>query len=406
MAPVRLWVGAWLALVQEAWHDALAPGRVGYLGLLCAAGLALLLPAVRRAANAPLRSAGVVGAGGLAYLLGLGTLEWVALNRFSYKYMIPVILFVNFVLAAVAVAPLLLALGPRAGRAVAVLAAPVLLLAVAFVHGTPSRARARAEIEHVPWDPDLVHRTQELLDLRATHIAGPYAKVWMSVFHSNLVLYERGQDRAIWGVAGRCIPTWASWGLWEPEDVRVAACTEGPGGRLGEEAQYFLAFYFPPMSVIESRAHTCLLQPADEVPTTTSPGQEGPILLSWHGGFFGPQAGPDTPPHCKCGTHSGKLTLTNPSDRVRTIRLEFDVVPSDLLPGRLWVEGPGFCDSVLLGAGPTPYRRTLTLPPGKTTMRLWCDSRRTPVLADQMNIVFHVVRFAVTEMAVNRSETR
>jgi hypothetical protein len=406
MAPVRLWAGAWAALAGSAWHDAFAPGRIGYLGLACMAGLMLLIPVVRRRASTPLCAAGVLTAGGLVYALGMGTLEWVALNRFSYKYMIPVIFFVEVALAAAAAAPLLASVGPRASRALAVLAAPALLLAVAVVHGVPSRARARAEIEHVPWDPDLAQRTRELLDLRATHVVGPYAKVWMSVFHANLVLRERGCDRAVWGVAGRCIPTWSSWGCWQPEDVRVAAITDSPGDHLGDEAQRFLAYYFPPMSVVDRQTRTWLLRPADEVLPPTSSGHDGPILLSWHGGFFGPQAGPDQPPHCKCAAHCGKLTLTNPSQRARTVRLAFDVVPNDLLPGPLWVEGPAFTDQVGLGQDPVPYRKTLTLAPGKTTLRLWCDSRRTPVLADQMNIVFHVVRFDVTEVPCDRSEAR
>jgi hypothetical protein len=406
MAPVRLWAGAWAALVREAWHDVFAPGYRGYLCLVGLACLALLFPAVRRRAGTPLRGAGTLAAGALVYVLGMGTLEWVRRNHFSYKYMIPVIFFVEVVLAAVAAAPLLAALGPRVGRTLAVLAAPALLLAVGAVHGVPSRARARADIEHVPWDPDVAQRTEELLDLRATHVVGPYAKVWMSVFHSNLVLYERGQDRVVWGVAGRCMPTWPLWGCWEPEDLRVAVFTDQPGGRIGEQARRSLDYYFPPMSVVDRRAHTWLLRPTDKVPPPTSPGQDGPILLSWHGGFFGPQAGPDQPPHCKCGMHCGKLTLTNPSPRARTVLLAFDVVPSDLQPGHLWVEGPGFTDQVGLGLDPVPYRKTLTLPTGKTTLRLWCDARRTPVLADQMNIVFHVVKFDVTETSAHPSETR
>jgi hypothetical protein len=78
--------------------------------------------------------------------------------------------------------------------------------------------------------------------------------------------------------------------------------------------------------------------------------------------------------------------------------LDLSVVPSDLLPGSMRIEGPAFTDEVRLGFDPSPYRRTLTLPPGKTTLRLSCDSRRTPILADQMNAVFHVMRYAVTEV--------
>jgi hypothetical protein len=396
--PWQLWPRAWAKLGQHTWQDAFAAFGEGYAVLAVVAGLLLVIPTVRRQAGASLRAAGALLAGGLAYGMFMGTLVWVARNEFCYKYLIPLIFYINVALAAALTGPLLATLSTRARKRLALLAVPSMLLAIAAVHGIPSRARARAELECVPWDPALAQRTQDLLDLKASHIAGSYSQVWMSVFHANLVLHERGEDRVVWGVAGRCIPTWATWGRMQPEDIRIAAFTEGPGLELGDEARTFVARYFPPLSAVKKKPLTWLLRPADEMLPPECDGDE-PIMLSWHGGFFGPQAGPDRPPHCKCGTNTGKLTLTNPSGRPRLVRVEFHVVPSDLLPGHFWVEGARFADEIELGEDPRAYRKTLTLPPGKTTLRLSCDARRTPILADQMNIVFHVVKFAVTEIA-------
>jgi hypothetical protein len=393
LASWRQWPSGCVQLAFTTWRDAFSPYWIGYLALSGAACLVIAIPTLRRQAGTPLMAALSLLAGGLGYGLLMGSLQWVAHNQFCYKYMIPVIFFIDVALAAVIVGPVLACVGPRRGKALTLAAAPALVLVLALVHGVPSRARARAEFAHMPWDPALYRRTDDLLELRATHAAGTYAQVWMSVFLANLALYERGEDRVVWGVAGRCIPTWSTWGRMHPQDVRIAAFAEAPGKGPSAEANYLLDYFFPPLTAIEKRERTWLLRPTDEV----LPLACGPILLSWHSGFFGPQALKNKP-NCLCGTNSGKLTLTNPTDQARPAQLEVEVIPSDLLPGRLWVDGPGFVDEIRLGGNCRLYRKTLNLPPGKTTLRLSCDSRRTPVLADQMNIIFHVPRFAVTEI--------
>jgi hypothetical protein len=388
------WTTGWAELAYTTWRDIFLPSWIKALALIVGASLALAVRAVRRQAGAPLRMVLALLIGGLVYGLFMGTLKWVELNHFCYKYMIPLVFFADVALAIAVAAPLLGVLRPRTHKVVGLLAVPALLLLVAGVHGKPSRSRARADLARSPWDPDVVTQAQDLVDMRATHLVGSYGHVWMRVFHANLLLYERGEERIIWGVTGRCIPTWHQWGRMPPEDLCVAAIAADL--EVNGEADGFLRAYFPPLTLVDKRRQVCVFRPSDEVPLPSRPGHPAPVRIAWHSGFLGPQQDPKLS-LCHCGTHTGKATLTNPSNRTRTVTLDFYVLPASWQPAHLRVEGPGFADEQKVAFTGGYYKRTLVLPPGKTVLHVSCDARRLPALADQFNIVFHILGFRLLE---------
>jgi hypothetical protein len=212
-----------------------------------------------------------------------------------------------------------------------------------------------------------------------------------------MVLHERGEKRVVWGVSGRCLPTWPQWGCMAPEDLRVAALPGEHGGGLTWEAQTLLVQFFPALTLVWATPHAWLFRPADQVLPAPPTSAAQPIRTSFHSGFFGPQSAP-LDAHCFCGTGVGKVTLTNPSDLPRKARLRL-WVRSEKEQARLWVEGPGFTDEREIATETRVYERVLTLPPGKTLLRLSSDACRGPAHVDQLGIVFHVPRFEVTDVA-------
>jgi hypothetical protein len=179
-----------------------------------------------------------------------------------------------------------------------------------------------------------------------------------------------------------------------PEDVRVATVSADPDPE-GHTVS-LLRGYFPPLSLVEERTLVRLFRPSTEVVPPSRPGDMAPVLMAWHSGFFGPQQDPKFA-LCHCGSHTGKVTLVNPSSRPRTVTLDFHALPANWQAATLRVEGPEFADELKVTFTDGHYQRTLTLPPGKTVLQVSCDARRLPTLADKVNIVFHAMNIRLRE---------
>jgi hypothetical protein len=154
--------------------------------------------------------------------------------------------------------------GQRAANAL-VLAAliPVML----FRFGPPSPARARAAL-----DAGLGKYSEEILASGATHVIGNFWRVWPAVFHTNLLLYERGEARRVWGITYRSAPTRS---LWTPADwSRARFAVLGPDGEAEWARRHF---GMPPLAwVIRPGIHG-RLNPAPPLPASlervaTAPG--------------------------------------------------------------------------------------------------------------------------------------
>jgi hypothetical protein len=369
------WPAGWWALARTTWVRAGHPHGWGYLALAVAT-LPLLVPSVRRRAGGTLAAAGAAVGSAVAYGLFMGATRWVQQNGFCARYWVPTVMFLQGALAIAAVAPLAAFCGVRACKALGAVAAAGLLLAVAWDHGIPSRARARAELDGIYQDQDvpLPERTAEVLGSRATHLVGGYWQVWVSVFHANLALYERGEERTIWGVADRCSPTWERWGRVDPDGLRVAALTRG--GRPDPEAAPYLLNDFPPLEVVRRRSTLWELRARETVWLAKAPPEGAALVASWCDGFYPARLARGTP--CRwCGSR-GQLHLTNASASPRTVTLRMSLAGATDRASRLWIEGPLFSEELTLTSSPLGYARSLTVPPGRHVLQFSCEGPRAP----------------------------
>jgi hypothetical protein len=252
LLPLSAWPVAWKHLIMNTWI-ALAPGQwvptlawaVGYSLLFCCA------PGVRQRASIALRAAMTLTAVAVTYCLLIGSLEWVRANQFWFRYLIPSVIFLQVVLMVIVVMPPCAVLGEKVSKGFYALSVPFLLLILSYTYGFPSLAAARSDIDRVAGV-----RTPDVLAAQATHIVGRYWEVWTTVFHANLVLYERGEGRVIWGVTVRSRPTESLWNLTALEKLCVAIPLHD------QLAVGCLQLYrFPPLVLVEQRPTVSILRP-------------------------------------------------------------------------------------------------------------------------------------------------
>jgi hypothetical protein len=251
--PVGAWPKAWRHLLRNAWQSLSPFGWPRFLVGAAAVGtLLLVIPRVRRHASPPWRAAGALAAAAGVYFLFLGTRHWMVVNGYCARYSLPAIILLQAALVIVGVAPLCAALPARGRKGLYFLAAPFLLLAPFYQFGIPSIARVRTDL-----DRNLGACTKDILNAGCTHVAGDYWKVWSSVFHANLVLYERGEERMVWGLSNRSGPTVCRWQGMPWEEMRVAV----PLAADLERDYYWTNSGVPSLVVAEERPTVWILRP-------------------------------------------------------------------------------------------------------------------------------------------------
>jgi hypothetical protein len=250
--PLDTWPEGWRRLLAGTWRM-LGP-HVGPTVLAGAAlaGLALLVvPPARRGLRVALPA--MLGGTAAALVSGgaMGTLGWVAENRFSWRYMLPSALFLGIAVVAWIIAPLAAWRSPQLRAGAQVVALALVLLGVARHAAVPSLAEVRRAL-----DEKLGERTADVLKAGATHVAGHYWRVWPAVFHANLALHERGERRVVWGLTWRSRPAWKRWRGMPAEDVRVALAPGEP------DVPFYLEIYgLAPVVVVEKHATIWLVRP-------------------------------------------------------------------------------------------------------------------------------------------------
>jgi hypothetical protein len=258
--PPQEWPLAWVRFAESTWHTFTSREWLVFqlTTPLAAAALLIRLPRLREAAR-PALYAGLGLA--LVALLYAGVTAGTAhakRNDYAYRYLIPSLLLLQSASAAVAVSPLGAVLQRQARVARWLTPAGMLgLWAAAIVgFGFPSLTGVRQDI-----DQQLGQHTAELLAANCTHIAGNYWDVWPAMFHANLVLYERGETRALWGLSYRSSATQALWSHIPLDKVRVGVPlhdTEADG--------YLKAYHFPALVEVERHRTIVVLQPASSLP--------------------------------------------------------------------------------------------------------------------------------------------
>ena len=222
------------------------------VGIAAAGTLSLVIRRVRRHAGPAWRAALALAAAAGLYFLFLGTRNWMVINAYNPRYSLPSIILLQAALVIVGVAPLAAALPTRGRKGLSFLAASLLLLAPLYHFGFPSIAHVRADL-----DRHLGTCTKDILNAGCTHVAGDYWKVWSSVFHANLTLYEQGEKRTVWGLSNRSGPTVCLWQGMPWDDMRVA---------IAEAADLERDYYWrhpgvPPLVITEKRPTVWILRP-------------------------------------------------------------------------------------------------------------------------------------------------
>jgi hypothetical protein len=210
---------AWATLLGNGWRFG-GPWPLALAGA-AALGLALLaLPALRPGLpGALLRAAALAGAA-LAWALFAGSLRWVQLNGFHWRYLLPSAVLLQISAAALLAEPL--ARLRRTARPAALAALALVPAAALAASGPPSLAKVRAELDRAAG-----RLTPDLLAARCDVLAGSYWTVWPAVWHAALVLSERGERRRVYGLAHRATPTLAAW-RDRPGARLCRAAGEGP----------------------------------------------------------------------------------------------------------------------------------------------------------------------------------
>lgn len=203
LLPTSLWASGWRQLIDRA-HENVAPVPSELLWILVPAALgAIYLLFTLSGRRLFLLCMALVGTG-VAYFLSMATLTWVRLNVYSPRYIFPALLVLSTAAAILVVAPF--ERGLREIKWLPAAAALVLLMSALLAYGRPSAKIVRAEI-----DQKFGSMTNDILASRAEIVTGDYWRVWPVVFHANLVLYEHGERRAIYGATYRGVGTSRLW---------------------------------------------------------------------------------------------------------------------------------------------------------------------------------------------------
>ena len=258
--PPQEWPMAWVHLAESTWRTfASREWLVFQLTTpLAAAALLIGLPRLRAAARPALYAGLFLALVALSYAGVIASTTHAKRNDYAYRYLIPSLLLLQSASAVVAVSPLAAVL-QRQARVVRWLtpAGMLGLWAAAIIgFGLPSLTGVRQDI-----DRQFGQRTAELLAANCTHIAGNYWDVWPAMFHANLVLYERGETRVLWGLSYRSSATQALWSHIPLDKVRVGVPLHDK-----EADGYLKAYHFPAMVEVEQHQTIVVLQPASRLP--------------------------------------------------------------------------------------------------------------------------------------------
>lgn len=236
----QLWPKAWGEVVRSAGAVAGPTAWAKALAALAALGcVAIGLRARKPGTWAAVRPALVLVGAGLCYgQVVAGSHFAIGINGANFRYVWPALLLAQLGVVCWAVVPVLNWCTDRWAKILAALVPLVLVAGATIGFGLPSIAGVRADL-HVRIGKD----TPSLLRLGATHFAGDYWRVWPAVLHANMLLYDAGADRVIWGVSSRAEVTMDQWSV--VANARYACVEADPRAR-----QTFRHFSFPSLRAV------------------------------------------------------------------------------------------------------------------------------------------------------------
>jgi hypothetical protein len=135
--------------------------------------------------------------------------------------------------------------------------APWALLAALAVVAAARHGRPGLDVVRRSLAEGIGRYTPEVLAARATHVTGGYTDVWVTVFHANMLLAERGSPYTVWGIANRAQPTADRWTAVPWAETRIAEISSEHAA-----AEVMLARYgVPPVELVEELPSIRVLRP-------------------------------------------------------------------------------------------------------------------------------------------------
>ena len=214
--PMDKWCETWELMIRTTAELPEMDRYAAWLGGISGVGLLLGLFVNRRLAWQML---GAMLPGLLAAaveLLFLGTRWWTTQNSCHPRYLLATTTMVATATAIIGLVPVLSRIPRRFEPLAVIVAALCLFGAIAERYGRPSPAIVRNILNE-----NCGTLTPVILESKCEAVGAEYWVVWMSMFHVNMTLYERGEDRVVFGVGPRAEPMKPRWNQY-PEGFRVA----------------------------------------------------------------------------------------------------------------------------------------------------------------------------------------
>jgi hypothetical protein len=120
-----------------------------------------------------------------------------------------------------------------------------------------------------------------------------------------------------------------------------------------------------------------------------------PILMQWKEGFSVFEGTPEN--NWRWSSSSGELHIENPSQRQRKLSLEMSVATGYEEPSPFRIESPWFAEEILVNAIGHSWKKEISVPPGKHTIRFVSAAKRVDAPTDPRVLVFRVVNFHFEE---------
>ncbi len=122
-----------------------------------------------------------------------------------------------------------------------------------------------------------------------------------------------------------------------------------------------------------------------------------PVTTTWRGWFYPREVGADGTAWHWCQSY-GEITLTNPSSHPRRVgTLDMTLATKADASALARIQVPDGEEDFPVNAKGAGIKKSLVVPPGSVTLRLWCNGPRVMVPDDPRPLVFRVVRYTLSE---------
>jgi phosphoglycerol transferase len=121
-----------------------------------------------------------------------------------------------------------------------------------------------------------------------------------------------------------------------------------------------------------------------------------PLTPEWTGGFSGLEGTADLNWHW-CSSE-GELVINNSLKEDRKLKLEMGLATGYEELANLSLDGDLMSEKLKINVRPTPFSKTITIPPGRHSIRFTCDAKRVDAPLDKRSLVFKVINFSAEEI--------